>query len=146
MRLIQIVLAWMVAVLVAAGLGSIIQSQFNLAALGRLGFPVAPGERLAVSLHDLGSFAPLYAILVAIALAIGLAVSGTLARFWPRRRSGLHALAGLCALAALFALMNQLLPATLIAAARSGTGLGLMALAGGAAGWVFARLARPDAA
>lgn len=131
------VAAYLIAVLVAAALGSIVQTQFNMAAIAGLGVEVPATTRLAVTLEDLGRFAPLYAAIVAVALLVGFAVAGLLARRASGWRRPLFILAGGLAIAAALALMNAVLPVTAIAASRFASGYLALALAGAAGGWAY---------
>jgi len=141
MRAFGRVTAWLAAVLVATLLGTIVQTQFNLAALQALSVQVSAATRLQATAHDLVGFSPVYGALVAIALLLALMISGLLARRWPSGRVRLHMLAGFAGVLVMLLLMNALLPVTVIAATRSLPALLLMAACAGLAGWVFARLA-----
>ncbi len=143
MQKLRAALAWFVAVGVTAALGSVIQTQFNLAMVQQLGAPVPITVRLETTLHDLLNFAPTYAVLVAAAFLIALPVSGLLARLWPGGRIVLHALAGGVAIIAALLVMNAILPATMIGAARFASGVAALALAGALGGLLFALWARP---
>jgi len=137
----MLVLRWIVALLAAivvtAGLGSIIQTQFNLARIATLNEPIDLGTRLEVTMFDLVSFAPLYAVIVALALLIAMLVATFLARFLPRGHALLFALAGFVAVACALVIMNLMMPVTIIAAVRTTTGLVAMSLAGAVGGWVY---------
>jgi hypothetical protein len=141
MRALGRVTAWLAAALVATLLGTIVQTQFNLAALQALNVHVSGTTRLQATAHDLVGFSPVYGALVAITLLLALTSSGLLARRWPSWRIGLHMLAGFAGVVVMLLLMNALLPVTVIAATRSLAALLLMATCAGLAGWVFARLA-----
>lgn len=140
MKMLRTGLAYLAAVLATAALGSVIQTQFNMVALQALGAPVATSERLWATGLDLLRFAPLYAALVAVALLLGFAVAGLLARRWPQRRRGLFMLAGGSAVLTTLVLMNMLLPMTVIAATRFPMAVALLALAGVIGGWLYGRL------
>jgi len=140
MSTIRWLLAWLAAVAVATLLGSIIQTQFNLARIAALDSPISLSRRLETTLFDLASFAPLWAVIVALALLIALVVAGLLGRRWPRWRTGLFVLAGFAAVATALLVMNAMLPVTPVGAARTVTGIVAMSLAGALAGWTYARL------
>ncbi|MGK7294564.1 MAG: hypothetical protein ACNS61_01900 [Candidatus Wenzhouxiangella sp. M2_3B_020] len=142
MTALRVVLGWSVAVLATVVLGSIVQTQFNLAELAALGAPMDPGTRLGATWHDLLHFTPLYALLVAAAFAVAWPVAGLLARRVPRYRSALFALAGFTAVLAMILIMNAVLPITPIAATRGPIGTLLMSLAGAVAGWLHAVLSK----
>ncbi|WP_376693539.1 hypothetical protein [Wenzhouxiangella sp. EGI_FJ10409] len=140
MKALKWFLAWLAAVLVTAGLGSVIQTQLNLARIAELGAPVGVSERLETTLHDLVGFAPLWAIIVAAAMLVALPVAGGLARRWPTLSTGLFVLAGFLAPLVALLVMDGMLPITPIAAARSLSGLLLLSLPGAVGGWLYARL------
>lgn len=141
MRVVKIILAGIGAVVMAAGLGSVIQTQFNLAAIERLGAPVSAAQRLEATLHDLANFGPTYAVPVALAFVVALPLAAGLNRLLPGNpRAATYALAGALAVLALVVVIDAALPATIIAATRSALGKLLMTLAGAAGGWTFARL------
>ena len=142
MTVLRIVLGWAVAVFVAAGLGSILQTQSNLADLAALGATVDAATRLRATWHDLVHFTPLYALLVAAAFAVAWPVAGWLAGRFPGYRTALFPLAGFTAILSMILIMNAVLPVTLIAATREIPGFLLMSLAGAIAGWLYALLIR----
>ncbi|MCG5497914.1 hypothetical protein [Ectothiorhodospira variabilis] len=145
MQRLNTALAWFAGLLLATLLGSIIQTQFNLAMIQGLGAPVDALMRLESTAHDLLNFAPTYGVLVAAAFLIALPVSGLIARWWPEARIALHTLAGAAGISVALVVMNQLLPATLIGASRFSTGILALALAGALGGLLFAWLSpRPD--
>lgn len=143
MKFLRPVLAWAMAVVLAVVAGSIIQTQFNLAAIERLGAEVGFGQWLATTGHDLVHFTPTYAMLVAIAFAVAWPVAGILKRWWPDQRQWLFLLAGFAAILTLILVMNRALPVTGIAATRCSFGTVLLAAAGGLAGWLYARVLKP---
>ncbi|MCC5793401.1 MAG: hypothetical protein JJT85_01540 [Chromatiales bacterium] len=129
----------------AAALGSVVQTQFNLAALIALGVDVPLVIRLRTTLADLLGFTPLYGAVVAMAFLLAFPVAALLVRLWPARDTELYMLAGALAILAGLTLMNTALAITAIAATRSTLALLLMMLAGAAGGWLFARTGRADA-
>ena len=140
MLVLRWLLAWAVAVVVTAGLGSIIQTQFNLARIAALDAPVSMSQRMQVTLHDLGSFAPNYMLIMALALLIALVAAGLLARRMPSFRVWLFPLAGFVAVAAALGLMSAMLPVTIIGAARSSLGFVALCLPGAIGGWLHTRI------
>jgi hypothetical protein len=141
MRFLRILLAWLAATAVTAAAGSIIQTQYNLAAIVALGVPVPAGLRLRTTLQDLVGFAPLLALVTAVGFIIAFRVAAWLARSWPDRRGLWYPLAGAAALAVALVAMNALLPVTPIGATRWLSGVVALAAAGGLGGWLFGRLA-----
>ncbi|MEM7053717.1 MAG: hypothetical protein AAF446_04125 [Pseudomonadota bacterium] len=140
MRWLKVLLAWAMAVVTAVLLGSLLQTQFNLAALQALEVPVSLSQRISATWHDWTQFAPLYAILIAITFLIAWLVAGMLHRLWPEWRTAVFVLAGGLSVWALLVIMAGVLPITPIAAARSGTGVAALSLAGGLGGWLYAKM------
>ncbi|QIT56229.1 hypothetical protein HC341_14100 [Aquisalimonas sp. 2447] len=138
--LMRVVLAWVLAVVVAAALGSIVQSVYNMSAIAGLGVDVPIREWFRAPAHDLVFFAPFWAAVVAVALLLGLPVAALLARLLGGGRHSLYFLAGGVAVMFALGLMATVLPITPIAAARFPTAMALMALGGAVGGLVFARL------
>lgn len=132
--------AWLMAVLTATLLGSIVQTQFNLLSLVNLDVAIPLGTWLLTTVQDISSFGVLYAILVGIALAIGFSVAALLTRHFSVSRQFMFVLAGAVAVLVLLATLNAALPMTPVAATRNSLALVLMALAGAPAGWVYNRI------
>lgn len=131
---------WVLAVLATALAGSVVQTQFNLAALVALGQPIGLDLRLQVTLLDLVHFAPLFAAIVAAGFLVALPLSSWLVGHRARRR-WLHPLAGAAALLLALVLMRWLVGLTPIAAAHSPLGLAALVLSGALGGWVWRRTA-----
>ncbi|OLU20509.1 hypothetical protein BVH01_00780 [Pseudomonas sp. PA1(2017)] len=128
------------AVLVATVLGSIVQTQFNLAALQQLGADIPPGIRLKTTAHDLLGFSPTLAALVVAAFLVALPLTAWLAPAQGALRWLAFLLAG--ALAMLLALIftNAVAPMpTLIGANRTLAGTLALMLCGSLGSLVFAR-------
>lgn len=140
MEFLRITVAWLVAILVCAGAGSIIQTQFNLAAIAALGVPLPPGVRLQTTLQDLVGFMPLLVVITAAGFLPAFAVAGRLSRARPKIRAGLHTLAGAVAITVAILMMNAVLPVTVIGATRSVFGILALAAAGALGGRVYAAL------
>ncbi|MEX0740785.1 MAG: hypothetical protein WD071_15725 [Pseudohongiella sp.] len=139
----SVVAAWLLAVLTATVLGSIIQTQFNMAAIANLDVTIPVGTWLMATVQDIFNFGLLYGLLVAIALAVGFAVAALLTGRFAERlalpRIPMFVLAGAVAVLVLLLTLNAVLPMTPIAATRNTAALVLMALAGAPAGWVYSR-------
>ncbi|MEE4303325.1 MAG: hypothetical protein V2J19_04165 [Wenzhouxiangella sp.] len=137
MKVLRWFLAWMTAVLVTASIGSVIQTQINIARITGLGVDVSLGQRLATSAQDLLGFAPLWAIIVAAGLLVALLVASGLARRWPARSLSLHIFAGFAAPMVALLVMDAMLPVMVVAAARTWSGLVLISLPGAVGGWLY---------
>lgn len=133
---------WAAAVLCAATVGSVVQTQFNLAALAGLGTTIDVATRLRATVHDLAHFAPLYGVVVAVSFALAWPVAALLAKRLPDYRAGLFTLAGFTAVLVMLLTMNAVMPVTPVAATRNPVATGLMGLAGAAAGRLYAGLVK----
>ncbi len=133
MRWVRPIAVWLVASLLAAITGSLVQTQVNLYALQRMGAPISWADRAATSWQDLLGFAPMWLGLVAIGFAIALPVAAWIAHRYGRRLLW-FALAGGVAVLVILLSMNALLGITPIAAARKVPGLLLLALSGALGG------------
>lgn len=140
MRATGVIVAWLLAVLIATLLGSIAQTQFNLAALAGLGVDIDASTRLRVTGQDLAGFTPLYGAVVAAAYLIALPLAALLTRGRPRLRPWLYAMAGGLGIIAALLLMTAVMQIAPVAAARTGSGLLTLAACGAIAGWAFATL------
>nr|WP_240457891.1 hypothetical protein [Halomonas socia] len=132
-------LGFVLALLVTTLSGSLIQTQFNLAAIAALGAEISLTTRLGTSAQDLLGFAPLYAAMVAVALAVALPLATLGWRWLPLPPGLLYPLAAALGLWLAFTIADALAPMpTLIAATRSLSGT--LAMLGGAAlgGLVYA--------
>ncbi|MFC3282816.1 hypothetical protein [Litchfieldella rifensis] len=133
--------AYVAAVLDATLLGSIVQTQFNLAALTALGVEISWATRLSTTARDLVGFTPLYGSLVTI-MMLGAMPAATLVT---RRLGGgawpIHALAAAVGLWVTLWIVDTLAPMpTLIAATRSGEGTLAMMATAALGGWGYAIL------
>ncbi|QJQ94491.1 MULTISPECIES: hypothetical protein [Halomonadaceae] len=133
-------LGFALALLTTTLSGSLIQTQVNLAAIAALGAEVSLAMRLATSAQDLVGFAPLYAAMVAVALAGALPLAALSRRWLPLPAGMRFALAAALGLWLAFVVADLLAPMpTLIAATRSLAGT--LAMLGGAAlgGFLYTR-------
>ena len=138
-----VALAWLAAVLVAAALGSIIQTQYNMAAIRALDAPVPAGTWVMVTLKDLLGFGGFYGAAVAVSFVVGLGVAALVARVLPSWRTLVFTLAGGVAIFGFLQILPVFLPAAdlkIIAATRYASAVALMVMAGAVGGWVYARL------
>ncbi|WP_181918728.1 hypothetical protein [Wenzhouxiangella sediminis] len=137
MKVLRWFLAWVTAVFVTASIGSVIQTQINLARITGLGVDVSVAERLVTTGQDLLGFAPLWGVIVAAGLLVALLVASGLARRWPIWSVSLHVLAGFFAPLVALLVMDAMLPVTVVAAARTWGGLMMMSLPGAFGGWLY---------
>lgn len=133
-------LPFCLAVLVATVLGSVVQTQFNLAALQQLGAQIPPGIRLQATAHDLLGFSPTLAALVIAAFIIALPLTTWLAPAHGALRWLAFLLAGALAMWLALTFANAVSPMpTLIGANRTLSGTLALMLCGGLGSLVFAR-------
>ncbi|WP_339489644.1 hypothetical protein [Pseudomonas sp. EL_65y_Pfl2_R95] len=125
----RVLLQFVLAVLVTTLVGSILQTQYNLAQLQALGAPMPIDVRVETTCLDVLGFSPIFAILVLLGFAAALPVAAWLSKKIPSARWLLFALAGGLAIFLGLTLANAALPMpTFIGANRSFVGtLGLMA-------------------
>ncbi|WP_394003377.1 hypothetical protein ACF3M1_01840 [Luteimonas sp. WGS1318] len=139
-----VVPAFLLAVVLAIVWGSIVQSQYNLAALASIGADIG-SVRLQVTLRDIFSgFFPTYGgYVVAPAFLVAFGVVALLEPKVPgAARIPLYALAGVVALLIAIPLVNALSPvALLVGATREWSCTFWMAAAGLPAGLLYALLA-----
>lgn len=135
----HLALAFAAAWLLASVWGSLVQTQFNLAALTSLAVEVPMALRLLTSLQDLASFGGIYAGIVLAAWLPAFAVAAWLARRWPGGRVALFAAAAGAGLAVAIRVVDAVAPMPVfIDATRSTGGLLTMALGSALAGALFA--------
>jgi hypothetical protein len=144
--IVRIVLAFVVAVTAAAITASVIQTQFNLAALTALAVDIDMDTRIATMFHDVLHFSPTMAVFLSITLVIALPVAYGLGRKYPQQERRWFIAGGALGLMVAFSIIDHLAPMpTLIAANRTPLGFILMSGCGGLAGWIFHRLWHPSA-
>lgn len=137
----RLALAFACSTVVAVVWGSLVQTQFNIAALNSLGAGIGGALRLQMSATDLLGFTPIYTVIAGCGLIIALPVASSLQlrTFLP---FGIwFVLAGFIGVLLAIQLVNALAPPpTLIAATRTLPGLVDMALGGALAGIVWFRM------
>ena len=145
-RLSRVAIAFLAAVAATAVLGSVLQTQINIAAIESIGPTVPFRLRAATTAEDLLGFGPVMAAIAGAAMAPAFLAAGFVARFADRRPAILFAFAGVLGLLAAFWLMGYFTPMpTLVGAVRGPFGFAAMCATGLVGGLVFARLAtRPS--
>ncbi|MFG6666999.1 PQQ-dependent sugar dehydrogenase [Halomonas sp. HNIBRBA4712] len=138
-----ICLHFAIALLVGIVLGSIVQTQINLAALTDMGVEISTFRRVMTTLWDLVTFSPIYALLFSVGFIVSQAGGLLVSRLTLAGRYRLL-LCPLLAVAALFLtvhLVNHFAPMpTLVAATRTTLGFFAMLLSAAVAGLVLALL------
>ncbi len=140
-RPFRIIPAFVLSVAVTAMLSSVAQTQFNMLALAGMGVMVPAGLWLQVVFRDLVGFAPIYAVVVAVAFLLAFTVAGLMARWLPGQRLLLFMLAGAAGILTAILLINGLAPMTPVAMSRYVTGIAILTGAGAVGGWVYLLLA-----
>lgn len=132
-----LLLAWVLA----AVWGSVVQTRWNLQALVEVGVSIPAGTWWRVVGQDLLGFAPVYGGILAVGWLIALPVASGLARWWPAGRSALLAsAAGIGMVSAVRAVDAAAPMPVFIDATRDLPGLLTMAAGAVLAGWLYARL------
>jgi hypothetical protein len=136
------IVAFMLAVAVTSALGAALHTQFVVASVTGLGHPVAFGDRLVWTAHDVASMFPTFAPIIAFAFLLAFPVAALVSRRLPNLRTIGYVLAGALALFCALLVMKQLLDISGVAGARTTAGLLAQAAAGAVGGWVFAMVSR----
>lgn len=135
---IKVVLSFCVAVLIAGLLGSILQTQINLAYLRDIGPPVSFSMRLASTWHDLLGFAPLYLLIIFATFVVAFPISEFIAKIIPGHRMFWLVVGAASGLWLCFQLINHIAPMpTFIAATRGLGGTLLLLLAAAVSALVY---------
>ncbi|WP_126798683.1 hypothetical protein [Aliidiomarina soli] len=140
----SILLAFVIAVLVAAVLGTIFQTQLNLAAMGNFGPPISFSMRLSNTWHDLRYFGPLYLAIIACTFLVSFSIAELVARLFPGQRIVWLTLAAVVGLWLCFQVIDALAPMpTFIAATRGIGGTLIMLLAAAIGAVTYTLLSSP---
>lgn len=130
------------AVLLAYVLASVSATQHVVARLSDMGLSLGPGERLLMTVHDLGGMAGMFLPLIAFGFLAAFLVTALLHYWLKRGQTVLYVLAGATALVAIHALLNLAFNITPIAIARSPGGVLIQGLCGAAGGYLYIFLNR----
>ena len=133
------VFGFVVAVIAATVLASIISTQFVIAGLQEIGVDVPFGTRVSMTVTDL-ALLRIYLIIGGTAMLVAFLVAGVCAKWLSGSRQVWFSVAGFAALTCVLMLVESLLGAMLIAGARTAPGLLLQGVAGAFGGWVFGGL------
>jgi hypothetical protein len=141
--MIQVLKAFMAAVLLTYVLGSIFSTQVVLSSLQVMGIDVAIAVRISATFQDLLGLTSSYLILITVALVLGLPVASGLSRLMPGHRPALFILAGFVAIVSIHLIMKAALGLTGIASTRTMTGLLIQGIAGAAGGYMYCLISSP---
>ena len=136
---VRYTIAFLVSVVAATALASIISTQFVIAGLQGIGVEIPFGTRVSMTVTDL-ALLRIYLIMGGTAMLVTFFVAGACAKWLPGSRQVWFTVAGFAALTCVLLLVESMLGAMLIAGARSLLGLLLQGIAGAFGGWTFARL------
>jgi len=136
-------LAFLPAVIIAGILGSVLQTQFNILAIGAIGPAIDLQTRFDTTWYDLLHFGPLFTAMVVVAFIVALPAAHLIVRIQRRQFIAWCAVAGAVSLWATFLIANHFAPMpTLIAATRTTVGTLFMTSSGLVGGFVYAVLSR----
>jgi len=137
-------LIFLLSVVIASVLASIFSTQFVLSDLAKAGAPVGLSDRMSMTVYDALNLPKLYGIFIFITLLIAFPAAGLVFNKMKIKRTFIYIVAGCVGFLVMLILMKgAFFGVDLIAGARSITGKLFQALAGGVAGYVFARLTTP---
>ena len=140
MKLIKTMLYFIVAVLATFLLASIVGTQLVLADIQGFGLVVSSADRVAATIHDIAGLATMLPILISVTFLLAFIIAESGRRITSGKRTFWYMAAGLTSLPASLTLIKTLMGGTVFAAARTGSGMLLIALCGLIGGWLFARL------
>ena len=133
--------AWGLAVLTTTGFAVIFQSQNIIARLNGLGGNIGFSDRLSVTFYDLTHLGSLYAIFIAIALAIAFLSGALVYKIAKLGRPVIYICAGAIAMIVMLLMMKEVFfGVAIIAGARDMAGLAFQMVAGGLGGFVFSKI------
>jgi len=140
MKLIKTMLYFFVAVLATFLLASIVGTQLVLADIQSFGLVVSLSDRVSATTHDIAGLATMLPILISVTFLLAFIIAESGRRITSGKRIYWYTAAGLTSLPASLTLIKTLMGGTVFAAARTGSGMLLIALCGLFGGWLFARL------
>ena len=140
MKLIKTMLYFFVAVLATFLLASIVGTQLVLADIQSFGLVVSLSDRVSATTHDIAGLATMLPILISVTFLLAFIIAESGRRITSGKRIYWYTAAGLTSLPASLTLIKTLMGGTVFAAARTGSGMLIIALCGLFGGWLFARL------
>jgi Na+-transporting NADH:ubiquinone oxidoreductase subunit NqrE len=135
---------FLVAVIFAFILASLLHSQFVMAELTSVGVEILFNDRLSMSLDDLLGLYQTYGVVIAVSFLIAFMVSSLLVKRVKFSPYILYSLAGGIGFAVALLAMHPILEITLLAGARSPFGFICQCLAGAMGGGLFVLLRSKD--
>ena len=142
MRILNLLLAFVVAVIVTTILGAVFHTQFVIGRLTDMGIAVPFSDRLSTTLHDIAGMAPLFGLVIAGGFLVAFLAGALVFRLAGVQRNLVYAVAGAVALGVALSVMAMVFNSTPIAGARSWAGFVAQMAAGALGGYVFAIISR----
>ncbi len=142
-NVVKTTIAFIVAVLISGILGSIFQTQLNMAELKDFGPPISFNMRLNTTLADLQSFAPIYLAIILATFLVTFACAEFIARVSPGHRLLWLTFGAVVGLALAFQVIDFFAPMPTFIAATRGTGGTLIMLLAAAIGALAYTLMTP---
>ncbi|WP_339725653.1 hypothetical protein [uncultured Paraglaciecola sp.] len=131
---------FLVAVIFAFVLASLMHSQFVMAELTKVGVEILFNDRLSMSLDDLLGLYPTYGVIIAVSFLIAFMVASQLIKRFKLSPAIMYCLAGGMGLSVALFAMHPILDISLLASTRSTFGFVCQSLAGAMGGWIFNHL------
>lgn len=137
-----LVVPFLLALLAGVVMGTVLQTQVNLLALQHLGVSIPFSTRVHSTLHDLGNFSVIYAVIFGCSFLLSQAVAFLLSRFTgAASRTFWCAFGSAMGLWVTFRVVDMLVPMPiLIASTRTAGGLSAMLASAAVAGALFSKL------
>ncbi|MDX1588702.1 MAG: hypothetical protein R3296_07165 [Oleiphilaceae bacterium] len=134
-------LGFMAAVLLTTLTGTLVQTQFNLAAVQALGAGIGPGTWLWVTLQDLAGFSPVLFVITLMTFLVAIPASALFCRLTGLPRYLVYTVGTATGLVVAMRLVDHQVPMpTLIAASRGLFGTVALMACAAAGGWIFAAM------
>lgn len=138
MKFVKLAITYLLAVVTCTLAASLVQTQFNLAAIAEVGAPISLVDRLRVTGQDLIGFTPTFGPIVAVGFLVAFLVTALIRRYWAVAAAPLYALAGATAIGTILIALQLAFGITTLAAARGAFGVICLLLTGALGGWTFA--------
>lgn len=142
MKKIRPVLIFIFSVIITTLLASVAGTQIVLSDVTSFGLEVSYSDRVSATIHDIVGLGPILSILITAAFLAAFLVAALCGKFLGGNRTYWYLVAGFTSIPATLTLIKELMGGTLFAAARSGSGMFLIALCGLAGSYLFTRLTR----
>lgn len=142
-KFLLVLAAFIVAIIIAVVLTSVMATQLNLASIQSMGLEVTFAKRVENTFFDLKGIFPMLTIVLSVCFALGFIVAGFLVIYTPISRYILFTLAGGCSFLTFIYIIHTGMGAIPIEGAATWGGRLLLALCPAIAGLAFAWLTKP---